>query len=175
LPEQILLDILHVSYQGTLDSLLSLWTDSTNSEYLFYLNKPAVRLINKKLLLIKYTSEMGRSQRALTFLSYFKANELRNLIFYALVYVLKEIMREKVYEHFLLYAIFIRLLTKKKISEKDLVIAQLIIEEFVQNFANIYGSENMKSNLHAHLHLTEQCKKFGPLNKMSCFPFEGLY
>ncbi len=29
--------------------------------------------------------------------------------------------------------------------------------------------------LHAHLHLPEQCYKFGPLHRLSSFPFEGLF
>ena len=31
----------------------------------------------------------------------------------------------------------------------------------------------MTYKLHAHLHLPEQCYKFGPLHKLSAFPFEG--
>jgi hypothetical protein len=56
---------------------------------------------------------MGRAQRELTYLSYFKANEFRNLLYYALIYVLKDIMPVDIYEHFVLYVIFIRILTKK--------------------------------------------------------------
>lgn len=116
---------------------------------------------------------MGRAQRELTHFGYFKATELRNLIYYALVYVLKDSMLSKIYEHFLLYVLFIRLLTKQNISDQDFKIAELLIEEFVKNFATIYGSTNMTFNLHSHLHLVEQCKRFGPLNKISGFPFEG--
>ncbi len=33
----------------------------------------------------------------------------------------------------------------------------------------------MTYKLHAHLHLPEQCNKFGPLHRLSSFPFEGLF
>lgn len=114
LAEQVLLDIMHVSFQGTLDSLLKLWTHSLNSDFMSYLNKSAVRIVNQKLVMIKYTSEIRRAQRQLTYLSYFKANELRNFIYYALVYVLK-VMLDRIYEHFVLYVLFIRLITKKNL------------------------------------------------------------
>jgi hypothetical protein len=165
--------IMHKNRIVQSDSLVSLWTDSKNSDYQFYLNKQAFRLINRLLLKIKYTTEMKRAQRELTHFAYFKATELRNLIYYALVYVLKDSMLSKIYEHFLLYVLFIRLLTKQNISDQDFKIAELLIEEFVKNFATIYGSTNMTFNLHSHLHLVEQCKRFGPLNKISGFPFEG--
>lgn len=174
MPDQVLLDILHIGHKGTLQSLLSLWTHSSNSDYQYYLNKPALRLLNQKLLLIKYPSEIKRAQRELTYLSYFKANEFRNLIYYTLIYVLKDIMIEDIYEHFVLYVIFIRILTKNKLNDSDFELSQLLIEEFVKNFDSIYGSKNMQPNLHAHLHLSEQCSiKFGPLDKMSGHPFEG--
>ena len=51
--------------------------------------------------------------------------------------------------------------------------ANLLFETFAERFSALYGRENETYNLHAHLHLASQVAFFGPLHKLSCFPFEG--
>lgn len=79
------------------------------------------------------------------------------------------------YEHILQHICFLRLLTKKSLTANYIQLADMLINQFVKNFEKLYVEENMSSNLHAHLHLPNQCSLFGPLNKISCFPFEGNY
>jgi hypothetical protein len=38
----------------------------------------------------------------------------------------------------------------------------------------LYGNSEMTFTVHAHLHLPNQVERFGPLNKISAFPFEGM-
>ena len=45
----------------------------------------------------------------------------------------------------------------------------------MNDFDTLYGSQNVSFNVHCHLHLPDQVKRFGPLNKLSCFPFEGVF
>ena len=44
----------------------------------------------------------------------------------------------------------------------------------INDFETLYGSHNVSFNVHSHLHLPDQVERFGPLNKLSCFPFEGV-
>ena len=57
----------------------------------------------------------------------------------------------------------------------DINDAQKIIIDFVTEFEDLYGTKAMTSNLHGHLHLPRQVRRFGPLNKISCFPFENVF
>jgi hypothetical protein len=50
-----------------------------------------------------------------------------------------------------------------------------LIQSFIQDYEELYGRENLTYNLHAHLHLPFQAINFGPINKISAFPFEGMF
>ena len=84
-------------------------------------------------------------------------------------------MAKKYYDHLLLYILFVRVLTKASLSNRDIILANEIIFKFVQNFEIFYGLKNMSSNLHSHLHLPSKCARLGPLNTLNCFCFEGKY
>ena len=39
----------------------------------------------------------------------------------------------------------------------------------------LYGEEHLDYKLHAHYHLATQCIRFGQLNSIACFSFEGVF
>lgn len=162
---------MHASLEGPLKQLLNLWFNTKNHKKPFYLK--SLMEIDNVLMKIKYPSEFPRSQRSLEYFHIFKANELRNLVFYALIYVLKPKMSQKYFDHLVLFILFIRTLTKNMISDHDIKLSEFYIQKFVQDFEELYGIDNMTYNLHSHLHLPRQCLNFGPLNKLSSFAFEG--
>lgn len=51
--------------------------------------------------------------------------------------------------------------------------AQQLIEYFVMSFDKIYGSYNVSHNFHGLLHLTTDYQNVGPLDQLSCYPFEN--
>lgn len=127
------------------------------------------------MLNIKFPSEFPRTQRSLKEIEKFKANEFRNLVFYSLVYVLKSYLKPEFYNHFLLYVVFLRILTQDSILPAEIEYSKDLIHLFMMNFKELYMEEHMSFNLHAHLHLPDQVALFGPLNKISCFSFEGVF
>jgi hypothetical protein len=108
-------------------------------------------------------------------LQYFKASDYRNLIFYASVPGLHGVLHDCGYQHLILYVLYIRLLTQEFISESDLQSASIIFSEFHAQFAKLHGDDFMTYKLHAHTHFINLVKRFGPLHKISCFPFEGMF
>ncbi|RMZ94306.1 hypothetical protein BpHYR1_049117, partial [Brachionus plicatilis] len=52
------------------------------------------------------------------------------------------------------------LLCQKKITEKDINDSENIILDFMIEFEKLYGKKFMNSNLHGHLHLPRQHKKY---------------
>lgn len=127
------------------------------------------------MLKIKFPSEFPRAQRSIEDLRIFKANEFRNLVFYSLVYILEPYLDTSYFDHFLLYIMFIRILTQDAISLSDIDFSRILIHKFLEDFEDLYSEEHLSFNLHAHQHLPDQVMLFGPLNKLSCFSFEGVF
>jgi hypothetical protein len=132
-------------------------------------------LVDKNLKDLRYPIEFPRKQRSFLDLKYFKASDYRNLIFYAAVPGLCGILHDSGYQHLILYVLYIRLLTQEIISDNDLQSASIIFSEFHEHFAKLHGEDFMTYKLHAHNHFINQVKRFGPLHKISCFPFEGMF
>lgn len=51
--------------------------------------------------------------------------------------------------------------------------AKLLLQYYVETFIILYGKENASHNTHHLLHLCDDVKKFGSLQKFSAFPFEN--
>jgi hypothetical protein len=129
--------------------------------------------IDDNLKEMKYPSEFPRARRSFTELSHFKASDYKNLIFYLAVPGLREILHDDGYRHLLVYVVFIRLLTQEVISNRDIEDADILFKFFHQQFETLHGLHAMTYKLHAHSHFINQVLHYGPLHKISCFPFEG--
>jgi hypothetical protein len=105
----------------------------------------------------------------------FKANEYRNILFYAGIYCFAKILNKDYFTHFSIYITAMRLLTKEKITIKNIEDASILINHFVMQFKHKYGIENMDYKLHAHLHFPDQVERYGGLNSLNCFAFEGNF
>ena len=109
------------------------------------------------------------------FFTKFKANELKTLLMNASIYVFMTVLPVAHFEHFVHYVLFMRLLTQTSVSQDDINFASILINKFVHLYQELYGSLNMTYNLHCHLHLPAQVLLYGPLQMVSCFPFEGFF
>lgn len=130
--------------------------------------------LNNYLASIKFPNEFSRSQRSLEFRNLYKAVEFKNFIFYSTI-GLKDFLPSKYFNNVLKYVIFLRVLCQEKIEEDDLILSQHLIENFIFEYEQLYGIQNMTYNLHAHIHLPIQAFKFGPINKISALAFEGMF
>ena len=174
LPRACVLDYMHLCLEGTVKKFCDLWFNSIYNYTPFYLaNK--ISSIDNLLKKIKFPSSFSRTQRSLSFHNLFKANEYRNLAFYSLVYILKEALPEDYYENILQYILFLRVLTKDKLSTQEINYSRHLIEKFIKEFERLYGTINLKYILHAHLHLPDQVADMGPLHKSSSFAGEGAF
>jgi hypothetical protein len=124
---------------------------------------------------IKFPSEFPRTQRSIENFNIYKANEYRNLLFYSLINILKPFLPHEYYQDFLLYVLFMRILTQDEITNYDIEFAKNLIDEFLSEFEELYKEDNLSFNLHAHMHPPSQVAMFGPLHKVSCLSFEGVF
>jgi hypothetical protein len=168
LPRACVLEYMHLSLEGTVKFLLDLYLNTNNHASNFYLRNSIVHM-EHLLAQIKFTSSFSRTQRSLFYYNTFKASEYRNLAFYSLIYILKGTMLDQYYNHILKYLLFLRILNKDKITANEIDYSQNLINEFVTDYETLYGTLNLKYNLHAHLHLPKMAADLGPLYKYAGF------
>lgn len=130
--------------------------------------------VNNYVSLIKFPSEFSRSQRSLDFRNLYKATEYKNFIFYTSIGLI-DFLPQKYFNNVLKYIVFLRVLCQEKLNEDDFILSQNLIENFIFEYEQLYGVQHMTYNLHAHIHLPIQAFKFGPINKISAFAFEGMF
>ena len=175
LPKACVLDYMHLCLEGGIKHMLDLFFNSVNHRSAFYIAH-FIPSIDKLLIQIKYPSSFTRTQRSFHFYNLYKASEYRNLAFYSMIYIFKhESLNEIYYEHLVKYILFLRILTKDRISKEEIQYSQVLINEFISDFETLYGTTNLKYNLHAHLHLPGQVDDLGPLHKRSAFAGEGAF
>lgn len=117
--------------------------------------------------------EFCRKPRGLEEISQWKATELRQSLLYTGPLVLKNCISEKSYSHFMCLNIaMVILMTPSLHLYKEF--AKQLLMSFVKNFQIIYGKHLISHNVHGLLHLYKDYNLFGPLDNVSCFPFENF-
>lgn len=121
-------------------------------------------------------TEFGRKPRSLKDLAKFKATEFRQILLYYGPVIFRKYLFEDVYNHFLLLHVAIRILSDEELchEQEHIDYAQLLLNRFVEIFAEIYGEEFVSHNVHGLLHLGEDVtKNEGSLDNLSAYKYEN--
>jgi len=168
------LDYMHLVCLGIVRKLLLLWTTKSFRFKLSIIQKKQIStaLINFR----KHVPfEFSRKPRSLNYLKLWKATELRQFLLYLGPVVLKGIIDENVYSHFLTLHAAITILVSPNLSAKieNIQYAKELLRHFVKCFQIIYGKKYVSHNVHNLLHLADDVETFGPLDEFSAFRFEN--
>lgn len=164
------LDYMHLVLLGVMRKLVHLWMSK---------GPLSVRLHSKECLEITKTLlsfkpyipiEFARKPRPIEEICRWKATELRQL--YTGPIVLKNILSEECYNNFMTLNIAMTILLSANHAKK-VEFANRLLNYFVKNFGDIYGSHFISHNIHGLLHIVDDYQHFGPLDSCSCFPFEN--
>ncbi len=118
--------------------------------------------------------EFQRKGRSLNDLEHWKAVEYRTFLLYTGPIVLKDIIEEKNYNHFLILHAAIRILCSPSLTAEQITYADACLRCFVRQFDVIYGSYQLVYCVHSLIHLANECAvQRGPLDSFSAFPFES--
>lgn len=117
-------------------------------------------------------SEFTRDCRSLEHFSFWKATEFKQFLNYSGIVVLKGLVNDKIYYHFLLYHCSIRLLAQPLQDEGTIELADNMLKDFVKYFPTMYGASSVSHNVHNLLHLADCVRQFGPLSSFSAYKFE---
>lgn len=166
------LDYMHLVLLGVMKRLIGFWIKGNQQVRLF---KEDIHMINEKLKIIYKSTpyEFSRKPRQITEYERWKAVELRTFLLYYGPWLIKPFLKEQYFLHFLSLHCAIRILICDDLIEKYIDYAHELLIYFASKFGNLYGNEYVNHNVHNLIHLTLDVKKFGSLDKFSCFPFEN--
>lgn len=136
-------------------------------------------------LLVKFQCfvpvEFARKPRELHTVLRWKATEFRFFILYIGPIVLKNILTEKKYIHFLEFHFAMRILLNPNLCKKQEFreYAKALLKHFVQSTAILYDKNFITHNFHNNIHLVDDADYFVDklhnfsLDTISAFPFEN--
>lgn len=126
---------------------------------------------NLCILTSQVPCEFSRKPRSLMEADRWKATEWRQFLLYTGPVVLKGIIPDVIYNHFLLLHSAIRILTG---NEGHLYqFASELLNAFVKDAIEIYGTSFAVYNVHGLTHLARDAMLHGKLDNFSAFPFEN--
>lgn len=116
--------------------------------------------------------EIHRAIRKIECVKFWKALEFRTFFLYLSIVVLKDYLSVEVYNHFLLLFCSITICTSKS-YHKYIDLAEIMLNDYIEQYKIIYGEDSINSNVHNLCHLVDDVRKFGPLPQFSAYPFEN--
>lgn len=166
------LDYMHLICLGVMRKLINLWLKGPL--------KVRIRGSETKILSLRLTSlksyipsDFQRKPRGVDEINRWKATELRTFLLYLGPIVLKNVISDVCYAHFLTLHVGMFLLLTPNINDKLLKFSRDLLTYFVKKFSDIYGKEWVSHNVHSIQHLCDDYEQFGNLDNCSTFPFEN--
>ena len=124
----------------------------------------------------KLPSEMARQPRDFKEIKTCKAREFRVFLLYSGVVVLKGIVDQQYYVHFLTLCVAMRIMLNPNSEQRNnfLDYAKKLMIYFVRKSVELYTERFCSYNVHSLIHLHEDVLHFDTdLHTISCFPFEN--
>lgn len=128
--------------------------------------------ISNILIKIDMPSETHRDIRSLKLFAHWKGVEFRNFLLYYGFVVLQDFLPKQNYIHFLqLFAATTICSTRAYFHHLN--VAQILFQQFVNDYKRLYGPQFITSNIHNLTHVVDEVKRFGELATFSAYPFEN--
>lgn len=170
---QFLLDPLHLIFLGVVKKIMHLWM--SKGPLRCRLSKHMADVVNRNIVVAEKSQpkEFNRRVRTLKYLGNFKGTEFRTFLLYIGPVVMKDVLPDAYYQHFITLHCAIRILADSCLFIKLNEIANDMLYDYVRKFSNLYGRQFISYNVHNLLHISRDCVMYGPLDRMSAFPFES--
>lgn len=172
---QFRLDGMHMVHLGVQKRMVHfLFHDKRKKLHYNQINK--INKILEKEVAEHFPSECNRRPRSLgtrQVKGNWKATECRRFVLYDGIFILKNNVDTKTYNHFLLLHVAVYILSSEMYYITYNAIAQVALNQFVEDAREIYGDHFVVYNVHSLVHLPAECLDHGPLDSFSCFKFEN--
>jgi hypothetical protein len=171
------LDAMHLCYLGIMRKMMVYWIKGGGTHAARLCVNLRLQLSNRIADSAKYVpNDFNRKPRPLIELDRYKATEFRFIVLYLGPIVLKGMLSQNYYKHFLLFHCAIRILSTVKFIDTAFInTAKELLIYFVQNCENFYGTDFCVYNTHSLIHLADDVKYHKEvLDELSCFIFENF-
>ncbi|KAJ8667590.1 hypothetical protein QAD02_009253 [Eretmocerus hayati] len=166
-----ILDIMHLNYQGNMKKLLKSWFSSESKITQEKLYRVSLRLVNLKR---QIPVGFQRSTRSAEDVSKYTANEFREILVYTGPFVLKDILDDEEYKHYLLFHTGSRILCSSELYKKYTTCAKEYLQRFTMLTEELYGLEFASLNNHSLAHIADDVENMDcPASFLTAFPFEN--
>ncbi|KAJ8672818.1 hypothetical protein QAD02_004078 [Eretmocerus hayati] len=165
-------------HQGCLGNMKKISMDHWFKSKKKILTKEQKLIVSQRLMNLssQIPWDFQRTTRSLAEMSLWKATEWRFFLFYAAVLIMKDILPDEMYRHFMLLSTGCLILDSESFYETHIEEAEQFLNLFCETAAEIYGPEIETINLHNTSHLARDVKnKKLPLTALAAFCYENLY
>lgn len=170
--KSFVIDPMHLLYLGVVKKLIHLWVNGRPPSKLQYKN-----IVNISDLLVSLKEqipcEFNRKSRALGEYKRWKATEFRQFLLYTGPVVLKKVLNNDMYLNFITLHMAVTILSNHHLQSQFIHQSENCFKYFFQTFLILYGKDNASHNVHNVLHLANDARFFGVLDKFSAFHFEN--
>ena len=172
LVSHVALDYMHLICLGVVKRLIIFWVKGPK---IVRFSKEQLNVASQILLSMKFCipKEFARKPRSLDDIDRWKATELRQFLLYTGPLVLKSVLPQQKYHHFLALSVAIRILCDPKLCSVMNDYARSLLRWFVSHYGELYGPEYISYNVHNLVHLADEVRRFGCLDRFSAFQFEN--
>lgn len=105
--------------------------------------------------------EFTRKPRGISEIARWKAIEFRMFILYSGIVVLRDYIPDSNYYHLVLLTTALRLMSDPINCKYNVDSAQLLIDQFIEIFSQLYGLKHVNYNIHSLLHLPNYVRLYG--------------
>ena len=169
---QFPLEYMHLVLSGVMRRLLFMWVKNMPHK----LSRHTISKLDSDYVSLKHwvPCDFSRKPRSLKQLKNFKATEFRLFLLYLGPVLLKKVLPDKQYRHFLLLACGIRILCSNEdvYSSLSIQFANKLLRKFVEKYNIAYPDSSVVYNIHSLIHLSADVERMGGLEVFSAFPFE---
>lgn len=117
-------------------------------------------------------SELHRSVRPIKTLKNWKGVEYRTILLYVGPIILKEFLNYDVYHNFMVLHTAVTILSCDYYHQ-HISVAEQLIKDYINQYAQLYGSDSVGSNVHNLCHIVQDVKNYGNLSQISSYAFEN--
>lgn len=121
-----------------------------------------VQQISERIIALRHhvPCDFARKPRSLCDIDQWKANEFRQFLLYTRPLVLKGLLSDLLYKHFLLFSVAMYCCLHTDLCYHYSDYCHQLLVMFVQQSANLYGSDVLVYNVHALVHIADDVRVF---------------
>ena len=166
------IDYMHLLCLGVMKRLILLWLRGPRSVRLC---QGQINIMNDRMSAFKkyIPNCFARKPRSFSEIDRWKATEFRQFLLYTGKFILKGILPENQYQHFITLNVAISILLGEKKDQDCYEYANSLLVYFVEEAKLIYEQGILVYNVHGLLHLVEDARLFGSLDNHSAFLYES--